>query len=55
MNLSEPQAGSDLSQVRTKAEAGPVTDDGAKRLELLAVLAQEIDAGAGDGTKRHFA
>ena len=28
---------------------------GAKRLELLAVLAQEIDAGAGDGTKRHFA
>ncbi len=28
MNLSEPQAGSDLSQVRTKAEVGPMTDDG---------------------------
>ena len=32
MNLSEPQAGSDLSQVRTKAEAGPMTDDGASWL-----------------------
>ena len=32
MNLSEPQAGSDLSQVRTKAEAGPITDDGASWL-----------------------
>ena len=32
MNLSEPQAGSDLSQVRTKAEAGPMTEDGASWL-----------------------
>jgi alkylation response protein AidB-like acyl-CoA dehydrogenase len=32
MNLSEPQAGSDLSQVRTKAEIGPMTDDGASWL-----------------------
>lgn len=32
MNLSEPQAGSDLSQVRTKAEVGPMTDDGASWL-----------------------
>ena len=32
MNLSEPQAGSDLSQVRTKAEVGPMTNDGASWL-----------------------
>ncbi|MDO8458205.1 MAG: acyl-CoA dehydrogenase family protein [Burkholderiaceae bacterium] len=32
MNLTEPQAGSDLGQVRSKAEAGPVTEDGASWL-----------------------
>lgn len=32
MNLTEPQAGSDLGQVRTKAEPGPATADGASWL-----------------------
>ncbi len=32
MNLTEPQAGSDLGQVRSKAEPGPVTEDGASWL-----------------------
>ena len=32
MNLTEPQAGSDLGQVRSKVEAGPMTEDGASWL-----------------------
>ncbi|MDO8774494.1 MAG: acyl-CoA dehydrogenase family protein [Burkholderiaceae bacterium] len=32
MNLTEPQAGSDLGQVRAKVEAGPMTEDGASWL-----------------------
>lgn len=32
MNLTEPQAGSDLGQVRSKAEPGPLTEDGASWL-----------------------
>lgn len=32
MNLTEPQAGSDLGQVRSKVEVGPMTEDGASWL-----------------------